>query len=51
MIDSNKGEKNIISMKQKEKYSIDDDVNYHQLKYLQVIYQKENDKLKIQKKK
>ena len=34
MINSNKGEKNIISMKQKEKYPIDDDVNYLQLKNL-----------------
>ena len=51
MIDSNKGEKNIISGKQKEKYPIDNDVNYHQLKYLQEIYQKENDKFKIQKQK
>ena len=34
MIDSNKGEKNIISMKQKETYPIDDDVNYHQSKNL-----------------
>ena len=32
IIDLNKGEKNIISIKQKEQYPIDDDVNYNQLK-------------------